>query len=231
MATQTPTTRPSTFQWGALLCRVVIPLWVLTGAVFKLIERDPKLLPKPIIDLVVGIGSAMGLDDRGLGVFLEQSLRFLIGTELLLVALMFFVPRLARPVAIFTLSVFVLVLLVLLGGEVSRTGISALWKGSCGCFGKAGPPPIAVLAIDSLLLAGAVVLPNRAAGRGVSGGLVTAIGMGVAGILGFAIAFAVPAKGMVAPPTDNGKAPDVVQGSQGGAPVRGWAEPPALKTL
>jgi hypothetical protein len=33
---------------GFLLARVIVPLWIVTGATFKLLARDPRLLPTQI---------------------------------------------------------------------------------------------------------------------------------------------------------------------------------------
>ena len=104
---------------GFLLVRVIVPLWVLAGALFKLWERNPKLLPGPVRDVSRSIATWFGVGENGFGEFLDHTLRFLIGTELLLVLVMLFAPRLARAAAIFILSIFVLVLIgvLLQGGD------------------------------------------------------------------------------------------------------------------
>ena len=43
-------TRPGTLA-GTVLCRLVVPAWILAGAAFKLWERNPQLLPKPVTDV------------------------------------------------------------------------------------------------------------------------------------------------------------------------------------
>lgn len=135
---------------GTLLARFIVPLWVLAGAAFKLYERNPMLLPPPVLDTSFWIADTLGIADRA--AFIEHTLRFLIATELVLVAIMFFVPKLARLAAIFTLSIFVLVL-----ARVIASGAA-----SCGCFGSSGPSPTVVLVIDSILLLGVLLLPATA---------------------------------------------------------------------
>ena len=34
------------------ICRLAVPLWLLAGAIYKLIERNPKLLPPPVFSVV-----------------------------------------------------------------------------------------------------------------------------------------------------------------------------------
>lgn len=120
---------------GLLLSRLIVPAWVLSGAIFKLLEATPKNLPPKTI-LALG-------DKLGLNLFLL--LATLIGVEFLAAAVMFLCARLARPVAIFMLSVFCL---VLIGEIVQGNGTS------CGCLGKITMPPWLMLAIDGSMLLG-----------------------------------------------------------------------------
>jgi hypothetical protein len=137
-----PRLRPGN-QWstsgtiGLILVRVLVPLWVLSGALFKITERSPKLLPKNFIQQVEGIG----LD-------LYLVLAVLIAIEFAAVAVMLLVPRLARAAAIFMLGAFCLVLL----NEMRAGNLE-----SCGCLGAASPPPWMMLIIDFILLLGVVV--------------------------------------------------------------------------
>jgi hypothetical protein len=39
---------------GRVLARAVVPAWILAGASFKLWERNPQLLPKPVTDVTDG---------------------------------------------------------------------------------------------------------------------------------------------------------------------------------
>ena len=65
-----------------------------------------------------------------------------------------------------------------------RDGISAIWSGSCGCFGSVSPPPLGMFAIDGILLLGVIFFrPIREAnppGRIGSVLAATAIGFGLA---------------------------------------------------
>ena len=92
--TPPPTSASASAIIGWITCRIVVPLWVLTGAIFKLNELDWKLLPPPVRSTCEWIGSGLGQDPD---LWLGFSMRFLIGTELLLVGLMFASTRLARP--------------------------------------------------------------------------------------------------------------------------------------
>jgi hypothetical protein len=133
---------------GFVLTRLVVPLWILTGATFKLIERDPRLLPSQIREF----GKAIEMNPFDL-------LAVLLAIEFLAVILMVVSARLARPVAIFMLSVFVLVLL-----NELRTGNFT----NCGCLGKIPVKPWQMLTVDVLLLAGVIFFRHR---RNVDAGL------------------------------------------------------------
>ncbi len=126
---------PAARQIGRVLARAVVPAWVLTGAVFKLVERTPNNLPSQIVSTA-----------RDLGVDLDILLRTLIGLEFMAAAVMIFVARLARPAAIFMLACFCAIL------------VGELWaqSGSCGCFGSIKIHPGVMLAIDGALLLGVV---------------------------------------------------------------------------
>ena len=129
---------------GMVLCRIVVPAWVLTGAMFKLLETSPRLLPSKTI--------LAPADD--LGINLYWLLATLIAAEFLAIAVMVLVARLARAMAIFVLSVFCLILI----GEMAQGNIT-----SCGCFGSNSPPPWAILIIDGGLLFGVLFLKPLAA--------------------------------------------------------------------
>ncbi len=120
---------------GLLLTRFIVPGWVLTGALFKLTEATPKNLPPKTI---LAFAGRAGID-------LYVMLATLVGIEFLAVAIMLMVARLARPVAIFMLSIFCLVLIA----EMVQGNVK-----SCGCLGNVEMPPWLMLAVDgSLLLA------------------------------------------------------------------------------
>lgn len=128
-------------QTGIVLTRVVVPLWILTGATFKLVERDPRLLPSQIREHA----TAMGID-------LFVLLATLIFIEFVAVIVMFTAARLARSAAIFMLGVFCLVLL-----NEMRVGNFK----SCGCLGNVPVKPWQMLSLDALLLIGVVFFTPR----------------------------------------------------------------------
>jgi len=121
---------------GIALCRAIVPAWVLTGAVVKLNAADPKLLPRNIWETAL----KLGLND------LYWLLAVLVAIEIALVGIMVLLPKLARPTAIFILSVFCLVLI----GEM------AAGNEKCGCFGAVSPPPWLMLLLDGALLVGCI---------------------------------------------------------------------------
>ncbi|MCH7797253.1 MAG: hypothetical protein IID28_02255 [Planctomycetes bacterium] len=123
---------------GQVLSRVFVPAWVLTGALFKLMEGTPSNLPGKTI---LPLAARMNLD-------LHWTLAVLIGLEFLAIAVMLCMARLARPMAIFLLSVFCLVLI----GEMVQGNVT-----SCGCLGNVKIPPWVILAIDGSLLLGVVL--------------------------------------------------------------------------
>jgi hypothetical protein len=180
-----------------VLVRLIVPAWVLAGAVFKLYERTPAYLPSGII----AIAKKVRVEN------LDLVLRTLIGCELFAVGVMLLVPRLARLMAIFILSCFCLILL----GEIYRGATS------CGCFGSLPFKPWQVLIIDGGLLLAVLItswLGRRSAAtpaavqkRGRTGVIAAAA---VIMTVGMAIAFAVPE-----PPTTEQK---VAIGPQNGAP-------------
>ncbi len=121
---------------GALLVRVIVPAWIITGAAFKISAATPKLLPRSVLQA----GEAIGFSDH----FLLLSL--LASIELAAAAVMICIARRARLAAICMLGVFVLVLVIELINGAS----------SCGCLGTFSPPPAAMLALDLALLVGVV---------------------------------------------------------------------------
>jgi len=120
---------------GQVLSRVVVPGWVLTGAVFKFMEASPSILPPKTI---LRLAERFSLD-------LNWTLTVILGLEFMAVAVMLCIARLARPMAIFLLSVFCLVLI----GEMVQGNVT-----SCGCLGNIKIPPWAMLAVDGSMLLG-----------------------------------------------------------------------------
>ncbi|MAB83556.1 MAG: hypothetical protein CMJ24_09010 [Phycisphaerae bacterium] len=126
---------------GLVLVRIVVPLWVLTGALFKITERSPSLLPRDFLKQV-----------ESLGFDLYWVLATLIAIEFIAVLIMVFIPKLARLMAVLMLVAFCLVLL----NELRAGNFS-----SCGCLGSVSPPPWLMLLIDFLLLMGVVAFKPR----------------------------------------------------------------------
>ena len=141
--------RPGTLA-GTVLCRLVVPAWILAGASFKLWERNPQLLPKPVTDVTDFVFV------RTLGIpretYLEPAMRFMIVFEIMAALLMIVAPvQAARSLGISLLSLFCIILGVLLASGAA----------SCGCFGASGPSPAWMLGIDGALLLGMLVLRPR----------------------------------------------------------------------
>lgn len=197
---------PFTALLGSALTRLVVPLWLAVGAGLKLAERDPRLLPAPVRAVLERIATAMGRgSEADLLPFLDQSLRVIVGVEFALAAAMLFLPRLARPVAAGVLSLFVIILTVVI----------ASGQASCGCFGKSGPPPWAVLIVDGLFLLGVITL-RPAKVRGSAPAWV------VAAAIGAIAAYAVPAKAGIDHPDGAPQTPSAsgTQGAPAAAPAQ-----------
>ena len=129
---------------SSVICRGLVPAWLLAGAAIKLQERSPMLLPSPVRDALKSIATSMGKGGEAeFASFLDLALRIIVSGEFALAAAMVLLPRLSRPIAMAMLSLFVVILLT----------VVARGEASCGCFGSKGPPPWAVLIGDTLLLA------------------------------------------------------------------------------
>ncbi|MHC5023493.1 MAG: hypothetical protein ACYTGG_06220 [Planctomycetota bacterium] len=133
-------TSPAASKIGIVLTRVIVPLWVLTGAIFKLVEKTPKLLPREI-----------WVNANEVGINLYWLLATLIALEFLAVGVMLMVARLARLMAILMLGAFCLVLL-----NEMRVGNT-----TCGCLGAVTPPVWLMLAVDGALLLGVLLFRPR----------------------------------------------------------------------
>ena len=131
------------------VCRLAIPLWLLAGAIYKLIARNPKLLPPPVLSFVQSMDGLFWLTGTA---WLDTATRLIILGEFVLVAAMLCMPRLARSIAIAVLSLFCVILLLMILPEFQKGGFAQAIKGSCGCFGASGPNPVMMLGIDSTLL-------------------------------------------------------------------------------
>lgn len=144
---------------GTFVIRFIIPAWLLAGAIFKLTEFNPNLLPPVVLDVLGTFGKALGTDPVA---WLDFSIRAIIVVEVMLAAAMFFIGRIAKPVAIAVLSMFVVILVITIGqGYDNEKGIASIFSGSCGCFGSAGPPPIVMLGLDGALLLAAIFMRTR----------------------------------------------------------------------
>ena len=84
-AVQDRSDRNSLDLFGLVLVRIVVPAWILAGVLLKFASRDPSLMPKQFRAILHGIG----LD-------LKISLAILLGIEIAAIAIMLFVPKLAR---------------------------------------------------------------------------------------------------------------------------------------
>ncbi|MEM7228445.1 MAG: MauE/DoxX family redox-associated membrane protein [Planctomycetota bacterium] len=120
---------------GFLLCRIVVPAWILVGVIFKLVHNTPQSLPKRIWEAA---------NDAGIDLFLL--LFILVALEVFAIAVMVFLGRWSRIMAIWMLACFCVILI----GEM------AAGNTSCGCLGAKSPPPWVMLAIDGGLLLGVI---------------------------------------------------------------------------
>lgn len=117
-------------------------LWVLAGALFKLISGTPADLPPVLHELPVSV---------------DLFFKLAIGVELVLVCASFLRPKLAWIPMVGLFLVFDVVLTMSLGEE------------SCGCFGSSiAIPPAVMLGVDSvLLLAILLTKPWRSESKGM----------------------------------------------------------------
>lgn len=194
---------PRTHPAGTLFRRCVVPGWILAGALFKLWERNPQLLPKPVTDVTDLLFVKLAGIPRER--YLDPAMRAMVAVEIAAaIAIAFGPARLGRALSAAMLSLFCLILAVLIASGAA----------SCGCFGNSGPSPGWMLAIDGALLAGVLLLraPAPTATTTRPAALVA-----VAAIIGTVSAFAVPAReGIVLQDTS----------SQAGAPPSTVPTPP-----
>ena len=186
MSTENPAAPSPRHLACKVLARGIVPAWIAAGAAFKLWERNPQLLPKPVTDVTDFIFV------RTLGIpretYLDPAMRGMVAVEFTCALIMLFAPlAVARRLGIAMLGLFVVILGVLLASGAA----------SCGCFGNAGPSPLWMLVIDgSMLLALLFAVPSKGATTpGYGPVLPRAI---LAAGLAAAIAFLVPARAGVA---------------------------------
>lgn len=159
---------------AVVLARVVVPLWLLTAAVLKLIDLSPTHLPAALIKWAGGFGVDL--------VFL---LRFSIAVELIVVGVMVTLPTLARWTGILMLGAFIPVLV----------GDLLLGASSCGCFGAIKVNPWVTLVMDVTFFLGIVFLGRREPRLAISSSLPTnrVVAVGLWSLLSVVAAFATSA--------------------------------------
>jgi hypothetical protein len=226
-----PSARPGTLV-GTLLCRLVVPGWIVAGAGFKLWERNPQLLPKPVTDVTDFVFvKTLGIPRES---YLDPALRGMVAIEIAAAMLMFAGPiQASRAIGVGMLGLFCTILGVLIASGAA----------SCGCFGASGPSPTAMLAIDAALLVGLLVFRPRGQRTSLADGLRrTAILLPVPLLVAVGIAFGVPKKAGIslAPPepgttepatatnTNTTKPTDATSAPAGPtAKANAWPAPPA----
>ena len=190
---------------GTALIRVIVPLWLVAGALFKLSDLNPNVLPAPVKDVVFATEDWVSLSR---GDWLIYSMQAMVAVELVLVGMMILVPKLARPAAIFILTLFCLVLAFELANELQsskfkKEGFAALLK-PCGCFGAWSPPTIVTFMIDASLLVGCLVCPQSPKARAFPSARTATVALVLSLILGPTVAFARSKPAIEVVPTPNG---------------------------
>ena len=190
--------RPGTLRSSAavLLARVIIPLWLGTGAVLKMLDGSPSNLPSALVKLL-----------GGNGVELRFVLEFSIAMELVVVGVMVLMPGLARLAGIVMLGSFLPVLI----GDV------ALGAASCGCFGAVQIPPWVTLVTDLIFLLSLVFLARGVQALEMKEVQPTwrVVAVGLWSVLSVALAFGL---------TSSGTTPDNADVPSGGVIAAGPAE-------
>ncbi len=186
---------------GTILCRFVVPAWLLAGAAFKLSDLNPNLLPPPVRDVINAIGSTVGADPAK---WLVLNMQLIVAVELALVAIMVLVPKFARITAIAILSLFCVILIAELAEKVqsatfARDGIASLLK-PCGCFGAWSPPTIVTFMIDLALLVGCLVCAQGPRARTIPGPTIANAAALASLVVAPVVVFMQPERVIVAPP-------------------------------
>ncbi len=204
---------------GTIVCRAIVPLWLLAGASFKLAQLDPKLLPPVVLGTITSTDGMLGLAGNA---WMDLALRLIILSEFVIAALMICVPRLSRVVAIALLTFFCAILLSTIIPSWQKGGFAEVLRGGCGCFGAGGPNPFYMLLIDGSMLAAAAIFPVSAKGMvpAITKGAWPAMGLC---IVGSAIAFGMPKPvvtleepdSMAQPGADGGSASSAAAGAAG----------------
>ena len=125
---------------AVFLTRFVVPLWLFTGAVLKLMDMSPTHLPAAIIKWAGGIGFDLAF-----------VVRFTVAVELIVAAVMVLLLPIARWTGIAMLGAFIPVLV----GDI------ALGASSCGCFGALQVNPWITMVMDVTFFLGILILGRR----------------------------------------------------------------------
>jgi hypothetical protein len=162
-----------------ILARIIVPGWLLAGAILKWMDGSPSNLP---VTLVKGLG--------GLGIDLLFVLQFSIAVELTVAGVMWLLPRLARPVGIAMLAAFLPVLVadVFMGAA------------SCGCFGAVKMHPGITMTMDLMFLLGLWFFGKRVPSLQMTDSQPTwrVVAAGAVTLVSFAVAFGPKAPGVSA---------------------------------
>ena len=181
--------------FGTIMCRGIVPAWLFTGALVKLLDGTPALLPKPVRAMYTWMANLYGMGaEADLTRFFDIALRGTISMEFTLAAAMILLPKFSRALAALVLMLFVGIL----------TSVVISGDASCGCFGSKGPPPIVVLIIDATMLACVLLFkPRLPTTQFKSTGALAGAWVAVSAFA-VAITFGLPAKMMVqAQPIEN----------------------------
>ena len=144
------------FKAGDILIRVVLPVFITSGALAKVFYGSPYELPQFILYYARHL---LGLGE--LRTFLS-----VVAIELCIAAVLAFQPRWAATVARVILSTFIAVLILQWYDSYIRSGGNS--GASCGCFGAASPPVGIMLAVECTLLALTFILPRRKVTQDIS---------------------------------------------------------------
>jgi hypothetical protein len=161
---------------AVFLARVLVPGWLLVGAILKLMDGSPSNLPVSLVKLC-----------GGLGIDLMFVLQLTIAVELAVVGVMWLLPQLALPTGIAMLGTFLPVLVadVMMGAS------------SCGCFGAVKVHPAVTLIVDLGFLVGLAFFGRRAPSLKITNVLPTkrVVAVGLWTVLSFVVGFGLTSNG------------------------------------
>jgi hypothetical protein len=192
--------------FAVVLARAVVPLWLFTGAVLKLLDGSPSNLPAALIKW---LGS--------LDVDLVFVLHFTIAAELIVAGVMVLLPPLARTAGIVMLGAFLPVLVgdVLLGAS------------SCGCFGAISIHPGITLTVDVIFFLALLVFGRREPKLALTRTLPSSrvIFAGLWSLASVAVAFGLATGGVQQDAGATGGSAGLAQGAGGALPAEGYYLP------